>query len=130
MLLSRLLESEQDEPYPPEIYYQMSASFLSQNDLEKAEKAAKTLMESTRNLQWVSKGEDILAQIKKEMAICENCIGCLLPLSGPFAAYGQEVLNGISLGMVSTSPKGRKWSSSFGIRGEALKKPWLNLKRW
>ncbi len=108
MFLSRLLESEQDGPYPSEVYYQMSSVFLSQNDLDQAEKAARTLMESTRNLEWVSKGEDILARIKKAMAICGNCIGCLLPLSGPFAAYGQEVLNGISLGMVSTPTEGTK----------------------
>ncbi|MCF8128365.1 MAG: ABC transporter substrate-binding protein [Deltaproteobacteria bacterium] len=108
MLLSRLLEREQDEPYQPEIYYQMSSSFLSQNDLDQAEKAAKILMASTRDLQWVSKGEEILARIKKKMAICGNCIGCLLPLSGPFAAYGQEVLNGITLGMVSTPTEGTK----------------------
>jgi len=107
-LLSRLLEREPDEPYPPEIYYQMSAAFLSRNDLGQAEKAAGTLMESTRDLQWVSKGEEILARIKNAMAICGNCIGCLLPLSGPFAVYGQEVLNGISLGMVSTPTEGTK----------------------
>ncbi len=108
MLLSRLLSSEPETPYPPEIYYQMTSTFLAQNDLEQAEKAARTLMKSTRNREWVSKGEDMLARIKKEMAICENCIGCLLPLSGPFAAYGQEVLNGISLGMVSASTEGKK----------------------
>jgi len=108
MLLTRLLESEQHGHYPPEIYYQMSSAFLSQNDLDQAEKAVRNLMGSTRNREWVSKGDDILAQIKKEMAICENCIGCLLPLSGPFAAYGREVLNGISLGMVSAPTEGTK----------------------
>jgi branched-chain amino acid transport system substrate-binding protein len=107
-LLSRLLESEWKTLYPPEIYYQMSLVFLSQNEPGQAEKAVRDLMESTRDPHWTSTGEDILAQIEKEMAICENCIGCLLPLSGPFAAYGQEVLNGITLGVVSASTDGTK----------------------
>jgi len=107
-LLSRLLESERGTPYPPEIYHQMSLVFLSQNKPGQAEKAVRTLMASTRAPHWASTGEDILAKIEKEMAVCENCIGCLLPLSGPFAAYGQEVLNGISLGMVSAPMDGTK----------------------
>ena len=101
-LLSRLLERERETLYPPAIYHQISLVFLSQNKPGQAEKAIRSLMESTRDPHWASTGEDILAKIEKEMAICENCIGCLLPLSGPFAAYGQEVLNGIILGMVST----------------------------
>ena len=108
MLLTYLLESEQETRYPPEIYHQMSLVFLSQNELGQAEKAARTLMASTRNPHWITRGEDILAKIEKEMAICENCIGCLLPLSGPFAAYGQEVLNGILLGMLGAPKDGTK----------------------
>jgi branched-chain amino acid transport system substrate-binding protein len=82
----------------------MSSVFLLHHDLEQAEAAASTLMQSTRDPHWISKGEGVLARIEKEMAICENCIGCLLPLSGPYAAYGREVLNGISLGALSHSP--------------------------
>ena len=108
MFLSHLLESERGARYTPEIYYQMSLVFLSQNELGQAEKASRRLMESSRDSRWITRGEDILAKIEKEMAICEYCIGCLLPLSGPFAAYGQEVLNGITLGMLSASVDGTK----------------------
>ncbi|MCP4576767.1 MAG: ABC transporter substrate-binding protein [Deltaproteobacteria bacterium] len=108
MLLTYLLESERETLYPPEIYHQMSLVFLSHNELGPADKAARTLLESTRNPHWISRGEDILAKIEKEMAICGNCIGCLLPLSGPFAVYGQEVLNGILLGMLGASMDGTK----------------------
>jgi ABC-type branched-subunit amino acid transport system substrate-binding protein/predicted negative regulator of RcsB-dependent stress response len=108
MLLSHFLESERETRYPPEIYHQMSLVFLSQNKLGQAEKATRKLLESTRNPHWINKGEDVLAKIEKEMAICKNCIGCLLPLSGPFAAYGQEVLNGILLGMLGVSTDGTK----------------------
>ena len=105
LFLSRLLENEREAFYPPGIYYQISSAFLLQKEPEKAEKAVQILMESTRNLQWIKKGEDLLVRIKEEMAICESCIGCLLPLSGPFAAYGQEVLNGLTLGMMNDPMK-------------------------
>ncbi len=36
--------------------------------------------------------------IDERLEVCPNIIGCLLPLSGPFARYGQEVLNGLELG--------------------------------
>ena len=108
MFLSHLLESERGARYTPEIYYQMSLVFLSQNELGQAEKASRRLMESSRDSHWITRGEDILAKIEKEMAICEYCIGCLLPLSGPFAAYGQEVLNGITLGMLGASADGTR----------------------
>ena len=103
MRLSYFLESERARLYPPEIYYQMSLAFLSHDELGQADKAVRKLLESTRNSHWIGQGEEILAKIEKGMAICENCIGCLLPLSGPFAAYGQEVLNGITLGILSGS---------------------------
>ena len=104
--LKRLFNNEEDIPYSPEIYHQMSLVFLSQKKLNRAEKAARFLIESTRNPHWISAGEEILAKIEKETAISGNCIGCLLPLSGPFAVYGKEVLNGISLGMLSSSTAG------------------------
>ncbi len=108
VLLSDIFETRGSASYPSEIYYQISAAFLEQKEPKKAEEAARTLISSTRNLDWISKGKEILAQIKEETAICRNCIGCLLPLSGPFAAYGQEVLNGISLGMMRDPTAGGK----------------------
>ncbi len=106
LLLSRLLEKDGEASYPPEIYYRIASVFLWQKEPEQAERAARILIESTRDLDWVKKGEDVLAQASRELAICENCIGCLLPLSGPFAAYGREVLNGVILGMLTDPVKG------------------------
>ena len=52
------------------------------------------------------------------MAVCENCIGCLLPLSGPYAAYGREVLNGISLGTL-TNPAVKEGGVEIIVRDTA-----------
>ncbi len=108
ILLDRLLENEKTAIYPPDIYHQMSRVFLSQNELGRAEKAAQLLIRSTRDSRWISMGEAILAQIAEEMSISTNRIGCLLPLSGPFAVFGQEVLNGITLGMLNVPLDGKQ----------------------
>ncbi|OPX34143.1 MAG: hypothetical protein B1H12_10605 [Desulfobacteraceae bacterium 4484_190.2] len=57
------------------------------------------LIRSTQEQYWVSAGRQILESIQEELSVKKGVLGCLLPLSGPFAIYGQEVLNGIELGM-------------------------------
>nr|MBC8458826.1 penicillin-binding protein activator [Deltaproteobacteria bacterium] len=85
--------------YSPHIYHQMASVFLEENTLDKAKEAAMSLIRSTPQEYWVSIGRQILERIEKELSVKEGVIGCLLPLSGPFAIYGQETLNGIQLGM-------------------------------
>jgi ABC-type branched-subunit amino acid transport system substrate-binding protein len=41
----------------------------------------------------------VLKKIEERLRVRPNIVGCLLPLSGPFAIYGQEVLNGLELGL-------------------------------
>jgi ABC-type branched-subunit amino acid transport system substrate-binding protein/outer membrane protein assembly factor BamD (BamD/ComL family) len=85
--------------YSPFIYHQMASVFLEENTLDEAKEAATSLIRSTPEDYWVSIGRQILERIEKELSVKEGVIGCLLPLSGPFAIYGQETLNGIQLGM-------------------------------
>jgi ABC-type branched-subunit amino acid transport system substrate-binding protein len=61
--------------------------------------AAMALIRSTPEQYWVSAGRQVLESIQEELSVNKGVLGCLLPLSGPFAIYGQEVLNGIELGM-------------------------------
>jgi ABC-type branched-subunit amino acid transport system substrate-binding protein len=77
----------------------MASTYLDQNNLEEAKKAAMALIRSTQKQNWVSLGRHILERIEEELSVKKGVIGCLLPLSGPFSIYGQEVLNGIQLGM-------------------------------
>lgn len=85
--------------YSPHIYHQMVSVYLEENILDEAKEAAMSLIRSTSEEYWVSIGRQILERIEKELSVKEGVIGCLLPLSGPFAIYGQEILNGIQLGM-------------------------------
>jgi ABC-type branched-subunit amino acid transport system substrate-binding protein len=44
--------------------------------------------------------------IVEEQAVRPEAVGCLLPLSGSFALYGQEVLNGVQLALARITQRG------------------------
>jgi ABC-type branched-subunit amino acid transport system substrate-binding protein len=83
----------------PRIYYRIASLYLSTGDLLNARKAAMALVRATPEQKWVTLGKGILDRITAELSVKKRVFGCLLPLSGPFAIYGQEVLNGIELGL-------------------------------
>ena len=85
--------------YAPEIFHQLAYTNLQMGNLEGAKYAAMALIRSTPEQYWVSIGRRILESVTAALSVKVGSIGCLLPLSGPFAIYGQEVLNGIQLGM-------------------------------
>jgi branched-chain amino acid transport system substrate-binding protein len=76
----------------------MATMFLERNEFENAREAAMCLVRSTSDQTWVSLGRQLLEKIQGEMSVRKGVVGCLLPLTGPFAIYGEEVLNGIQLG--------------------------------
>ena len=85
--------------YLPKIYHRLATTYLEENELEKAQTVAMALVRSTPEQYWVSAGKQILESIQEELSVRKNAVGCLLPLTGPFAIYGEEVLKGIELGM-------------------------------
>ena len=85
--------------YAPELHYRRAQLYLERNDLERAKMAAMSLVLATPEQYWVSLGRELLEQIGDELSVRKGTLGCLLPLSGPFAIYGKEVLDGIQLGM-------------------------------
>ncbi|HBF43993.1 MAG TPA: hypothetical protein DDW42_10290 [Desulfobacteraceae bacterium] len=85
--------------YAPEIYYRVAVIYLEQKDMERARRAVMSLLGSTQKESWVLSGRRLLDIIQEEISVRKGVVGCLLPLSGPFSIYGEEVLNGIQLGM-------------------------------
>ena len=81
------------------IYYQLALSYLESDKLEEARDAATELVRFAPEGEWVTKSEEVLQIIEDRLKVSPNVIGCLLPLTGPFAIYGQEVLNGLELGL-------------------------------
>lgn len=100
--------------YAPKIYYRMASIYLEQNETKQAKEAATALIHSTKDEEWLSKGMELLKRAEEEMAVKQGVLGCLLPLSGPFSIYGEEVLKGIELGL------GMRWDQTAQTRLELL----------
>ncbi len=92
--------------FAPEIFHKLAFLCLQKNDLEGAKQAALALIMSTHEQYWVSLGKEILDRVNKELSVESDKIGCLLPLSGPFHIFGEEVLKGLELGMGLFSESG------------------------
>ena len=96
--LSQISNYADKTPYEPKVHHRMALFFLENNKLEEARASAMALIRSTRDQDWVTKGRGLLERIQDELSVRKGVVGCLLPLTGPFAIYGEEVLNGIQLG--------------------------------
>jgi branched-chain amino acid transport system substrate-binding protein len=81
------------------IYYRLANSFLLENRLEEAQELAIKMMRFASEGEWFTVAKEMLEKIEGILQVRPNVIGCLLPLSGQFAIYGQEVLHGIELGL-------------------------------
>ncbi|MCF8146614.1 MAG: penicillin-binding protein activator [Deltaproteobacteria bacterium] len=99
MLLRQFAVDAAGTPYAPQIYDRMAQLHLEQGESGSAERAAISLLHSTNDDIWISRGNAFLARLKEEKAVKQGVLGVLLPLSGPFSIYGKEVLKGIQLGM-------------------------------
>ncbi len=99
-----LLETYADGTHTaPAVHRRKADIFLEQDELEKAGEIAMKMIQDSQNQSWISAGMKILTRIKDEMAVKKGVIGCLLPLSGHFSIYGEEVLNGIKLSLFNDS---------------------------
>ena len=87
---------ESDLMYP--IYYRLALFYFVSGRLEKARETVLNVVSLPPEKEWAIKAQEILQMIDERLEVRPNVIGCLLPLSGPFALYGQEVLNGLELG--------------------------------
>jgi branched-chain amino acid transport system substrate-binding protein len=107
--LNEMASYATETKYAPDVYHQLANDYMGMGDFEQAKLAAMALVRSTPDQYWVSIGRRILERVTAALSVKVGNIGCLLPLSGPFAIYGQEVLNGIQLGMgVFTQSKGER----------------------
>ncbi|MCP4683275.1 MAG: ABC transporter substrate-binding protein [Desulfobacterales bacterium] len=97
LLLKSVPEKYPD--YASQARYKMASIYLEQNEFEHAQREALSLVQSTTEESWALPGRQLLERIQSEMLVKKEVLGCLLPLSGPFAIYGEEVLNGIQLGL-------------------------------
>ncbi|MBW1715129.1 MAG: penicillin-binding protein activator [Deltaproteobacteria bacterium] len=81
------------------IYYRLATSYLLTDRLEEAQELAIKIMRFAGEGEWFTVAKELMEKIQRVVQVEPNAIGCLLPLSGPFAIYGQEVLHGLELGL-------------------------------
>jgi ABC-type branched-subunit amino acid transport system substrate-binding protein len=81
------------------IYDRLASTYLEMNLLSHAKRVTLALMESTEDDVWYYRGMALLEMIEQAFSGEKFVVGCLLPLSGPFALYGQKVLNGMELAL-------------------------------
>ena len=103
--LMKMLKYGSESDYITDIYHRLASLSLKENRLDEAKDFAMLLVRSSKEQQWVTIGRELLDEIYMAAAKYEDMggssvkIGCILPLSGPYALYGREILNGIELGM-------------------------------
>ncbi|RLB15464.1 MAG: hypothetical protein DRG82_11525 [Deltaproteobacteria bacterium] len=97
--LTRMAGYASGTDFIPPLYYRIAMLSLKVDDFVGARKAAMELVRSTSEQTWVNRGRELLERIEAELSVKAGTFGCLLPLSGPFAPFGEEVLNGIQLGL-------------------------------
>ncbi len=97
--LEIMASQREKNPYLPHIHHKTALLHEEEGDLPQSKKAAMDLLETTSDPDWILEARRILARIDQELSVRRERIGCLLPLSGPFAIYGQETLKGIQMGL-------------------------------
>ena len=97
--LKEMATYAKDSSLIPAIHYQLALSYLKSDELEEAREAATEIVRLAPEQGWAARAEEVLEKIEERLKVNPNVIGCLLPMSGPFAIYGQEVLNGLELGL-------------------------------
>jgi branched-chain amino acid transport system substrate-binding protein len=101
--LTEMLKIDYNGIYTPYIHRKSALLYMEENQLQKARESAMSFVLSTNDQAMVNAGRELLETIYRRIGefgnIKRTAIGCLLPLKGQFALYGQELLNGIQLGM-------------------------------
>jgi branched-chain amino acid transport system substrate-binding protein len=91
--------------YSPIIYHRLVELSLEENRFDDAKEFTLLLVRSSQEQRWLTIGGELLDEVYeglgKETGDVTGSVamGLLLPLSGPFAIYGDEVLRGVELGM-------------------------------
>ncbi len=77
--------------------YMLIHAMVDDGNYEEAKLEITRFLSETSIDEMKTKGEDLLQVIEQRMDVAANTIGCILPLSGPYAPYGKKVLQGVQL---------------------------------
>jgi ABC-type branched-subunit amino acid transport system substrate-binding protein len=80
-----------------EILLLAGRSYVESGNTEDAYNILTTLTERYPNLETATQAQQMLQEMKAQPAYQKHLIGCLLPLTGTYEAYGKKALKGIEL---------------------------------
>ena len=78
---------------------ELGRRYMNAHQFSKAETALTRILDIYPNSPEAQEARKGLESIKKRMSVNPRNIGCILPLSGTHAAYGQKILFGLMLGL-------------------------------
>lgn len=102
--LERMRRSTTERNYLEKIQHRMAELYFQDHDLEKAADLARVLAAESHDPKTAEDAKNLLAKIESARRVKPYLIGCVLPLSGPYSLYGQEVLNGMQLALGIFAP--------------------------
>ena len=104
--LEKIKQLDGINSFLPAIYLRQSELAFENGVYREAKRLARLSIQSAEENdlpEYVTKGNEFITRINKKIdetsEVNRMAIGCLLPLKGPASLYGEELLNGIQLGM-------------------------------
>jgi len=98
----RWMASEAEStPYAPIALKRLARLLMELEELEEAEIIVSRLATLEGDPQQRQDALELVTELKDRKETRKGVIGCLLPLSGPFANFGKEVLMGIQLAIMT-----------------------------
>jgi len=94
-----LLEDVEETNLRGYLLYQLGKNYIKEERIGKAEKTLNEFIENYPEHERVSLAKNLLLELKKESIYDHHTIGCLLPLSGRYQAFGDRALKGIELAL-------------------------------
>jgi len=86
------------------LVYWLGLNYASENNVVKSREILETFLLQYPDHPYYSGAADLLADLKK-LIFNRHTIGCLLPLTGKYAIFGQRALTGIQLAIQELSKK-------------------------
>ena len=81
------------------LLFQLGKNYIMEKRIGKAEKTLTEFIENDPEHERVSLAKNLLFELKKESVYDRHTVGCLLPLTGRYKAFGDQALRGIELAL-------------------------------
>jgi ABC-type branched-subunit amino acid transport system substrate-binding protein len=92
-----LIDQVKDDIPKSYLMFQLGIDYAEDEKYDDALKVLSAFTEKFPQHENVKQAQKLIAEINKRSVYSRFTIGCLLPLSGPFAVYGNRALKGIEL---------------------------------